>query len=186
MENQLIILLKELVWDTKEYTDVSKRSFHTSTIVGNYLVTIGGVGRDYTGSVMCFGDIVCYNLNTEISSIPIKTGDRFEARQGHTACAISDDKILVFGGMDDLSVLKEVGVFYFDFRLKEGVLPIFIFFYFEDSIARWELKNKAYTQTNCVFRANHTSHVYKKTMYTFGGRDKKGLPTQELWTLDLG
>jgi len=36
-----------------------------------------------------------------------------------------------------------------------------------------------------LFRASHSAHIYNNKMYVFGGWDKTGQSSKELWTLDL-
>jgi len=77
------------------------------------IVTIGGTGRDSTGNITYFNDVVCFNLpNKTVERIEVE-GDAWTARKGHTACLYGRNEIVIFGGSDSEGVKKDIGILAF-------------------------------------------------------------------------
>lgn len=94
----------------KELTDGVTRAFHTTTLMDHYLITLGGTGRDCLGSLAIHHDIAILDLGSNICSSYLTENNSFTPKKGHSACQISNNQILVYGGIDQNGVSKEIGI----------------------------------------------------------------------------
>jgi len=79
-------------------------------LLNNNIITIGGTGRGSFGPVTNHAEITALNLaNNTFSKVSLE-GNHFVPRKGHSTCALSNNKLLIFGGIDENGVMKEIGV----------------------------------------------------------------------------
>ncbi len=77
------------------------------------IITIGGTGRDNSGELTYFTDVISFNLsNKSVERVQIE-GDSWAARKGHSACIYGRNEIVIFGGSDSDGVKKDIGILTF-------------------------------------------------------------------------
>lgn len=129
-------------------TAPSKRFKHTSTVVGKYLIFIGGQETD----TKRFNDIVYYDTETKTFSQPAVRGDKVPNFSRHSASLVGN-RIFTFGGFDGHGTNFQLSVF--------------------DPYARmWtNVPSSQLRGTLPVSRTNHASAAVGKKMYIFGGNN---------------
>jgi len=73
----------------------------------NTMVVFGGVGDD--GKL--YSDVYLLDLISNKWTIAVTTGDKPVARIGHTAALISGNRMIIFGGNSDRSMLNELHIY---------------------------------------------------------------------------
>lgn len=126
----------------------TKRFKHTSTVVGKYLIFIGGQETD----TKRFNDIVYYDTETKTFSQPAIRGDKVPNFSRHSASLVGN-RIFVFGGFDGHGTNFQLSIF--------------------DPYARmWtNVPGSQLRGTPPVSRTNHASAAVGKKMYIFGGNN---------------
>lgn len=153
-----------LSWVKLQETEFCKRYGHTSTLIGQFLVTFGG----HNGQNL-LNDVVLYDFERNTWSQVEVCGDIPIARSFHTACSLDDSRIIVFGGHAGGQVFHQVH----ELRLKnlESGSPS----------VEW----KIIPIQNGLYRYGHTAFEHEGNMYIFGGCNESKLPTSQIWMLDL-
>jgi len=142
---------------------------HTSTLYKHYIIMFGGMHE----SGIYSNDITVLNLknNQTIKPQLEKLEDTtITARYAHSACLFSNNKILIFGGQSAAGVLNETAIMTI---LSEE--PIFK--------VKWEVVR--IQEEEQLYRASHSAHIFNNKMYVFGGWDKIGQSSKQLWSLDI-
>jgi len=126
----------------------SKRFKHTSTVVGKYLIFIGGQETD----TKRFNDIIYYDTETKTFTQPTIRGDKVPNFSRHSASLVGN-RIFAFGGFDGHGTNFNLSVF--------------------DPYARmWtNVPQSSLRGTLPVSRTNHASASVGKKMYIFGGNN---------------
>ena len=99
--------LQQQCWYTPETrgTPLGGRSGHTATLCGDTVIFFGGLHtRHWTNSVHAL------DLNTWRWSSPTVRGTPPPPRSYHSASALSNDRVLIFGGNDDSAAFQDVYV----------------------------------------------------------------------------
>jgi len=87
-------------------TAPSKRFKHTATVVGKYVIIIGGQETD----TKRFNEILYYDTETNSFSQPQIRGDKVPSFSRHTSCLVNN-KIFVFGGFDGFGTNFNLSIF---------------------------------------------------------------------------
>jgi len=138
---------------------------HTSTLYKHYIIIFGGMQE----SGIYSNDITVLNLKNNQIIKPYLDGPTPEARYAHSACLFSGNQIIIFGGQSAQGVLNETAIM--TIRSEEPF------------IIEWKVKETQGEQQ--FFRASHSAHICNNKMYVFGGWDKIGQSSKQLWSLDL-
>lgn len=96
LADMYILDVQSIQWTVAPNTGVpTKRSSHTMTVLqGLYVVVIGGRNADG----VALNDVAIFDISNNHWVLGVKTNGIGPARYGHTAVAISDKAILVYGG----------------------------------------------------------------------------------------
>lgn len=81
------------------------RDNHTSTLYGNYIITIGGKNKDNVTN-----SIIAFNMNTFTTCEERPSGLTATPRHSHSACLYKENKIIIFGGESDVATLNDTAV----------------------------------------------------------------------------
>ena len=91
-------------WNKIPYTQ--KRFNHTSTPYKHYIIMFGGMYENGTYS----NEITVLDLNTNEIIQPQLMVKSPTARYAHSACLLSENQIIVFGGQSSMGVLNEAAI----------------------------------------------------------------------------
>jgi N-acetylneuraminic acid mutarotase len=126
----------------------SKRFKHTATVVGKYVIVIGGQETD----TKRFNDILYYDTETNTFSQPTIKGDKVPAFSRHTSCLING-KLVIFGGFDGHGTNYNLALFDPNTRIWTQV---------PQSVLRGTIPPS---------RTNHAAASVGSKMYIFGGNN---------------
>ena len=87
------------------FIDPSPRTHHTSTLFKNYIITVGGVNDVTTKKALSYVTIVDLdNFSIQYTSI---NNEAIKPFWGHSACRVSDNQILLYGGSVDGTTVNQ-------------------------------------------------------------------------------
>jgi len=101
--NPPLIQDRQPTWSRVTTRSSKKRYLHTSVVFKHYIITCGG-SKDSDGFDDAFGDIVVFNVNTYEWRRAKTKGHPVAPRYAHTACLYNEDKMVVFGGHDNITL----------------------------------------------------------------------------------
>jgi len=113
---------KEITCNEMPCPNPGDRSFHTSSLFKNYMITYGGYSNS---SKKALADIKVLNLKRNSFEEFRLEGDEPCLRERHSACLIDPNKILVFGGCCNGEILHETAMI----TVKETMRKILQSFY---------------------------------------------------------
>jgi len=130
----------------------SKRFKHTATVVGKYMVIIGGQETD----TKRFNDVIYFDGETKTFTQPTIRGDKVPHFSRHSAALIGT-RIFLFGGFDGFGTNFDLAIF--------------------DPFGRtWtNVPNSQLKGSIPVSRTNHASAAVGNKMYVFGGNNNNEL-----------
>lgn len=126
----------------------SKRFKHSSTVVGKYLVIIGGQETD----VKRFNDIIYFDTETNTFTQPIIRGDKVPNFSRHSATLVGS-KIYIYGGFDGFGTNFDLNIFDPFSRTWTNV---------PNTVVRGQIPTS---------RTNHAAVAVGNKMYMFGGNN---------------
>jgi len=150
-------------------SDSIDRCFHSSTLHKHYLITYGGFPKR---APITLSDIKILNLKTYSFEDFKLEGSEPIPLCGHSACLFDSNKILIFGGLEFLTIFHNT-----------FIITI------EDSSTLTLKYEKVQTYGGDNFkRAGHSANIYNNKMYVFGGKSVMNpmKTSNQLWSLDLG
>jgi len=126
----------------------SKRFKHTATVVGKYMVIIGGQETD----TKRFSEVHYFDSETGTFSQPAIRGDKVPKFSRHSA-ALVGGKIFLFGGFDGYGMNFDLAIF-------------------DPSARTWtNVANSRIRGTAPASRTNHAAAAVGNKMYVFGGNN---------------
>jgi len=98
---------KNLIWKEIPCSNSGDRSFHTSTLFKDYLITYGGYSKSCD---KVLSDFQILNLKKNSFEAFNLEGDEPCSREQHSACLIDSNKILIFAGYDGQEILHDLAL----------------------------------------------------------------------------
>jgi len=160
--------ISEPTWTEIECDSSGAREEHTCTLFQDYIIAIGGTEQRNRLS-----DVIVFDIRKSTWQRIKPSGDVFLPRGGHTACLFGENQIIIYGGHS-----TEYAEYQYKTMRETGILTI-------TSIEPFELEWKVKITRGEVDRIYHTAHVYKDSMYVFGGGDENYQSTNDIYHLNL-
>ncbi len=104
-------------WKEIPCVNSGDRSFHTSTLFKNYIITYGG----YSDTLEIYFGIKILNLNKCSFENFLIEGDKPLHRNRHSACLLDSNKILIFGGYANHGVFNDTAIITIKETLRKNI-----------------------------------------------------------------
>ncbi|QDZ22015.1 hypothetical protein HOP50_06g45560 [Chloropicon primus] len=158
-------------WTQGGSSGFRKRAWHTSSIVKDKILVFGGqcdkpeeLKEDEDDDTMLLGELTMYDFESGVWFPAHATGEAPCARSGHSATPIGDNKLVIFGGMnEDGKFMNDVNVL-------------------DTSLFTW---SKPKTKGSPIKpRGYHTAVMIGHKILFFGGIGKCNWAFKEIYSLD--
>ena len=88
---------KPLIWEKYHGQDLGKRTCHSMTTIGDYIIIFGGSPDNKDDDHAHCSNVIVFDPQKDSWISVLPTGEKFIPRYNHTAC-LYDGRIIIFGG----------------------------------------------------------------------------------------